>query len=46
MSLISGFILYPGLVYFIYINTGSNLGPDKIYLIPGLLIYQGYTVQV
>ena len=31
-------LLYPGfsyirLIYFIYINTGSNLGPEKIYLI-------------
>ena len=31
-------ILYPGLVYFIYVNTGSNLGPDNISLISGPLI--------
>ena len=28
--LISGFLLYPSLVYFIYVNTGPNLRPDKI----------------
>ena len=35
-SLISGF------VYFIYINTGSNLGPEKFLLYQGLL-HPGYT---
>ena len=29
ISLIFRFLLYPGLNYFIYINTGSNLGPGK-----------------
>ena len=42
--LISGFLLYPGLVYFIYINTGSNMGPEKTSLISELLLYPGYTV--
>ena len=40
-SHISGFLLYQSLVYFIYINTGSNLGPDKISLISELLLYPG-----
>ena len=38
-------ILYPGFVYFKYINTGSNLGPEKISLISGFLSYPGYTVS-
>ena len=47
--LISGFLLYPGLVYFIYINKGYNFGPEKITLIFGFLLYpgilySGYTV--
>ena len=31
-------LLYTGLVYFIYIKTCSNLGPDEISLISGSLI--------
>ena len=38
--LISGFGL------FCYIITGSNLGPAKISLISGFLLYPGYTVFV
>ena len=34
-------LLYPGFVNFLYINTGSNLGPDKSSLISGFLLYQG-----
>ena len=39
--LISKFLLYPGSIHFVYINTGSNLGPEKIYLISGFLLYSG-----
>ena len=42
--LIPEFLLYPGLVYFIYINIGSNLGPEKISFISGSFIF-GYLIS-
>ena len=38
-------LLYPGLVSCLG-NTGSNLGPEKIYLIAGFILYPGYTVYM